>query len=113
MVDKFLMQLEEQLHEKRWKPTPSILRKFLAKKGFGHMMEARGPMQRSRSRTWRSARRRLRRIRRRRSGSAGIRWQGGGGVRRRRQDQIALDFAEALPRNRRIAGKREGGSLGT
>ncbi len=46
VVDKFLMQLEEQLHEKKVEATFSdLLRKFLAKKGFDPLMGAR-PMAR-------------------------------------------------------------------
>ncbi len=46
VVDKFLMQLEEQLHEKKVEATFSeTLRKFLAKKGFDPLMGAR-PMAR-------------------------------------------------------------------
>jgi len=46
VVDKFLMQLEEQLHEKKVEASFSEhLRKFLAKKGFDPLMGAR-PMQR-------------------------------------------------------------------
>jgi ATP-dependent Clp protease ATP-binding subunit ClpA len=46
VVDKFLMQLEEQLHEKKVEATFSEpLRKFLAKKGFDPLMGAR-PMSR-------------------------------------------------------------------
>ncbi len=46
VVDKFLMQLEEQLHEKKVEATFSeTLRKFLAKKGFDPLMGAR-PMSR-------------------------------------------------------------------
>ncbi|MBY0573667.1 MAG: ATP-dependent Clp protease ATP-binding subunit ClpA [Undibacterium sp.] len=46
VVDKFLMQLEEQLHEKKVEATFSdVLRKFLAKKGFDPSMGAR-PMAR-------------------------------------------------------------------
>jgi len=46
VVDKFLMQLEEQLHEKKVEATFSeSLRKFLAKKGFDPLMGAR-PMSR-------------------------------------------------------------------
>jgi ATP-dependent Clp protease ATP-binding subunit ClpA len=46
VVDKFLMQLEEQLHEKKVDATFSeSLRSFLAKKGFDPLMGAR-PMQR-------------------------------------------------------------------
>ncbi len=46
VVDKFLMQLEEQLHEKKVEATFSeSLRKFLAKKGFDPLMGAR-PMAR-------------------------------------------------------------------
>jgi ATP-dependent Clp protease ATP-binding subunit ClpA len=46
VVDKFLMQLEEQLHEKKVEATFSDnLRKFLGKKGFDPMMGAR-PMAR-------------------------------------------------------------------
>jgi ATP-dependent Clp protease ATP-binding subunit ClpA len=46
VVDKFLMQLEEQLHEKKVEATFSeLLRKFLAKKGFDPLMGAR-PMSR-------------------------------------------------------------------
>ena len=46
VVDKFLMQLEEQLHEKKVEATFSeYLRKFLAKKGFDPLMGAR-PMAR-------------------------------------------------------------------
>ncbi|WP_423679266.1 MULTISPECIES: ATP-dependent Clp protease ATP-binding subunit ClpA [unclassified Undibacterium] len=46
VVDKFLMQLEEQLHEKKVEATFSErLRKFLAKKGFDPLMGAR-PMAR-------------------------------------------------------------------
>nr|WP_314860373.1 ATP-dependent Clp protease ATP-binding subunit ClpA [uncultured Undibacterium sp.] len=46
VVDKFLMQLEEQLHEKKVEATFSDhLRKFLAKKGFDPLMGAR-PMAR-------------------------------------------------------------------
>jgi ATP-dependent Clp protease ATP-binding subunit ClpA len=46
VVDKFLMQLEEQLHEKKVEATFSeALRKFLAKKGFDPLMGAR-PMSR-------------------------------------------------------------------
>jgi ATP-dependent Clp protease ATP-binding subunit ClpA len=46
VVDKFLMQLEEQLHEKKVEATFSDgLRKFLAKKGFDPLMGAR-PMSR-------------------------------------------------------------------
>ena len=46
VVDKFLMQLEEQLHEKKVEASFSDkLRKYLAKKGFDPLMGAR-PMQR-------------------------------------------------------------------
>ncbi|HVL10746.1 MAG TPA: ATP-dependent Clp protease ATP-binding subunit ClpA, partial [Burkholderiaceae bacterium] len=46
VVDKFLMQLEEQLHEKKVDATFSeALRKYLAKKGFDPLIGAR-PMQR-------------------------------------------------------------------
>jgi len=46
VVDKFLMQLEEQLHEKKVEAVFSdALRKFLSKKGFDPLMGAR-PMQR-------------------------------------------------------------------
>ena len=46
VVDKFLMQLEEQLHEKKVEVTfTDSLRKFLAKKGFDPLMGAR-PMAR-------------------------------------------------------------------
>ena len=46
VVDKFLMQLEEQLHEKKVDATFSpALRTFLSKKGFDPLMGAR-PMQR-------------------------------------------------------------------
>ncbi len=46
VVDKFLMQLEEQLHEKKVDATITPeLRKFLSKKGFDPLMGAR-PMQR-------------------------------------------------------------------
>jgi ATP-dependent Clp protease ATP-binding subunit ClpA len=46
VVDKFLMQLEEQLHEKKVEAVFSeSLRKFLAKKGFDPLMGAR-PMSR-------------------------------------------------------------------
>ena len=46
MVDKFLMQLEEQLHEKKVEAIfTDDLRKFLAKKGFDPLMGAR-PMAR-------------------------------------------------------------------
>jgi len=46
VVDKFLMQLEEQLHEKKVDATFSTgLRAYLAKKGFDPLMGAR-PMQR-------------------------------------------------------------------
>jgi ATP-dependent Clp protease ATP-binding subunit ClpA len=46
VVDKFLMQLEEQLHEKKVEAIfTTNLRKFLAKKGFDPMMGAR-PMSR-------------------------------------------------------------------
>jgi ATP-dependent Clp protease ATP-binding subunit ClpA len=46
VVDKFLMQLEEQLHEKKVDAVfTEVLRKFLAKKGFDPMMGAR-PMSR-------------------------------------------------------------------
>ncbi len=46
VVDKFLMQLEEQLHEKKVEVTfSSALRSMLAKKGFDPLMGAR-PMQR-------------------------------------------------------------------
>jgi ATP-dependent Clp protease ATP-binding subunit ClpA len=46
VVDKFLMQLEEQLHEKKVDATFSTgLREYLAKKGFDPLMGAR-PMQR-------------------------------------------------------------------
>jgi ATP-dependent Clp protease ATP-binding subunit ClpA len=46
VVDKFLMQLEEQLHEKKVEATfTDHLRKFLAKKGFDPLMGAR-PMAR-------------------------------------------------------------------
>jgi ATP-dependent Clp protease ATP-binding subunit ClpA len=46
VVDKFLMQLEEQLHEKKVDAIfTDSLRKFLAKKGFDPMMGAR-PMSR-------------------------------------------------------------------
>ena len=46
VVDKFLMQLEEQLHEKKVDASFSEkLRKYLAKKGFDPLMGAR-PMQR-------------------------------------------------------------------
>jgi ATP-dependent Clp protease ATP-binding subunit ClpA len=46
VVDKFLMQLEEQLHEKKVDAIFSdSLRKHLAKKGFDPLMGAR-PMQR-------------------------------------------------------------------
>jgi ATP-dependent Clp protease ATP-binding subunit ClpA len=46
VVDKFLMQLEEQLHEKKVDATFSpALREFLAKRGFDPLMGAR-PMQR-------------------------------------------------------------------
>ncbi len=46
VVDKFLMQLEEQLHEKKVDATfSSGLRTYLAKKGFDPLMGAR-PMQR-------------------------------------------------------------------
>ena len=46
VVDKFLMQLEEQLHEKKVEATFSEpLRKFLGKKGFDPLMGAR-PMSR-------------------------------------------------------------------
>jgi len=46
VVDKFLMQLEEQLHEKKVEAIfTDPLRKFLAKKGFDPTMGAR-PMSR-------------------------------------------------------------------
>jgi ATP-dependent Clp protease ATP-binding subunit ClpA len=46
VVDKFLMQLEEQLHEKKVEAVFSEnLRKFLARKGFDPLMGAR-PMAR-------------------------------------------------------------------
>jgi ATP-dependent Clp protease ATP-binding subunit ClpA len=46
VVDKFLMQLEEQLHEKKVEAVfTDALRKFLARKGFDPMMGAR-PMSR-------------------------------------------------------------------
>jgi ATP-dependent Clp protease ATP-binding subunit ClpA len=46
VVDKFLMQLEEQLHEKKVEAVfTDTLRKFLARKGFDPMMGAR-PMSR-------------------------------------------------------------------
>ncbi|MES2902351.1 MAG: ATP-dependent Clp protease ATP-binding subunit ClpA, partial [Pseudomonadota bacterium] len=46
VVDKFLMQLEEQLHEKKVEAIfTEKLRKFLAKKGFDPLMGAR-PMSR-------------------------------------------------------------------
>ena len=46
VVDKFLMQLEEQLHEKKVEVIfTDVLRKFLAKNGFDPLMGAR-PMQR-------------------------------------------------------------------
>jgi ATP-dependent Clp protease ATP-binding subunit ClpA len=46
VVDKFLMQLEEQLHEKKVDAVfTEKLRRFLAKKGFDPLMGAR-PMQR-------------------------------------------------------------------
>jgi ATP-dependent Clp protease ATP-binding subunit ClpA len=46
VVDKFLMQLEEQLHEKKVDAVfTDRLRKHLAKKGFDPLMGAR-PMQR-------------------------------------------------------------------
>jgi ATP-dependent Clp protease ATP-binding subunit ClpA len=46
VVDKFLMQLEEQLHEKKVEATfTEALRKYLAKAGFDPLMGAR-PMQR-------------------------------------------------------------------
>ena len=46
VVDKFLMQLEEQLHEKKVDATFSVaLREFLSRKGFDPLMGAR-PMQR-------------------------------------------------------------------
>jgi ATP-dependent Clp protease ATP-binding subunit ClpA len=46
VVDKFLMQLEEQLHEKKVEAVfTDLLRKFLAKKGFDPLMGAR-PMSR-------------------------------------------------------------------
>ena len=46
VVDKFLMQLEEQLHEKKVEAIfTEKLRKFLAKKGFDPLMGAR-PMAR-------------------------------------------------------------------
>jgi ATP-dependent Clp protease ATP-binding subunit ClpA len=46
VVDKFLMQLEEQLHEKKVEAVfTENLRKFLAKKGFDPLMGAR-PMSR-------------------------------------------------------------------
>jgi ATP-dependent Clp protease ATP-binding subunit ClpA len=46
VVDKFLMQLEEQLHEKKVDASfTEKLRKYLAKKGFDPLMGAR-PMQR-------------------------------------------------------------------
>jgi ATP-dependent Clp protease ATP-binding subunit ClpA len=46
VVDKFLMQLEEQLHEKKVEAIfTESLRKFLAKKGFDPLMGAR-PMSR-------------------------------------------------------------------
>jgi ATP-dependent Clp protease ATP-binding subunit ClpA len=46
VVDKFLMQLEEQLHEKKVEAVfTDNLRKFLAKKGFDPLMGAR-PMSR-------------------------------------------------------------------
>jgi ATP-dependent Clp protease ATP-binding subunit ClpA len=46
VVDKFLMQLEEQLHEKKVDAVfTEALRKHLAKKGFDPLMGAR-PMQR-------------------------------------------------------------------
>ncbi|GGC72675.1 ATP-dependent Clp protease ATP-binding subunit ClpA [Undibacterium terreum] len=46
VVDKFLMQLEEQLHEKKVEATfTDALRKFLGKKGFDPLMGAR-PMAR-------------------------------------------------------------------
>lgn len=46
VVDKFLMQLEEQLHEKKVEASfTEKLRKFLAHKGFDPLMGAR-PMQR-------------------------------------------------------------------
>ena len=46
VVDKFLMQLEEQLHEKKVEAIFSdALRKYLAKKGFDPLMGAR-PMPR-------------------------------------------------------------------
>ena len=46
VVDKFLMQLEEQLHEKKVEAVfTDTLRKFLAKKGFDPLMGAR-PMSR-------------------------------------------------------------------
>jgi ATP-dependent Clp protease ATP-binding subunit ClpA len=46
VVDKFLLQLESQLAEKKVEVTfTDVLRKFLAKKGFDPLMGAR-PMQR-------------------------------------------------------------------
>jgi ATP-dependent Clp protease ATP-binding subunit ClpA len=46
VVDKFLMQLEEQLHEKKVEAIfTEKLRKFLSKKGFDPLMGAR-PMSR-------------------------------------------------------------------
>jgi ATP-dependent Clp protease ATP-binding subunit ClpA len=46
VVDKFLMQLEEQLHEKKVEAIfTETLRRFLAKKGFDPLMGAR-PMSR-------------------------------------------------------------------
>jgi ATP-dependent Clp protease ATP-binding subunit ClpA len=46
VVDKFLMQLEEQLHEKKVEAVfTEALRKFLGKKGFDPLMGAR-PMSR-------------------------------------------------------------------
>jgi ATP-dependent Clp protease ATP-binding subunit ClpA len=46
VVDKFLMQLEEQLHEKKVEPAfTTRLKEFLAKKGFDPLMGAR-PMAR-------------------------------------------------------------------
>jgi len=46
VVDKFLLELEEQLHEKKVDPTfSSSLREFLARKGFDPQMGAR-PMSR-------------------------------------------------------------------
>jgi ATP-dependent Clp protease ATP-binding subunit ClpA len=46
VVDKFLMQLEEQLHEKKVDAVfTDALRKYLAKKGFDPLMGAR-PMSR-------------------------------------------------------------------